>query len=96
MSTQVLLSLVSVTVILLTNFAMVVRMYVRVGDYEKWREAVDRHVSDREVHIDPRRDTERWSELTKRLDKMDKKIDNLLTLERENNVRKSKGDSEDA
>lgn len=96
MSTQVLLSLVSVTVILLTNFALVVRMYVRVGDYEKWRETVDKHISDRDVHLDPRRDTERWSELTKRLDKMDKKIDNLLTLERENNVRKSKGDSEDA
>lgn len=96
MSTQVLLSLVSVTVILLTNFALVVRMYVRVGDYEKWRETVDKHISDREVHLDPRRDTERWSELTKRLDKMDKKIDNLLTLERANNVRNNKGDSEDA
>lgn len=96
MSTQAIISLVTLTVILLTNFAIVVRMYVRVGDYEKWREVVDRHVNDRDVHLDPRRDTERWSELTKRLDKMDKKIDNLLTLERENNVRKSKGDSEDA
>lgn len=95
MSTQIILSLVSVTVILLTNFALVVRMYVRVGDYEKWRETVDRHITDREVHLDPRRDTERWSELTKRLDKMDKKIDNLLTLEREN-IKRYKGDSEDA
>jgi tetrahydromethanopterin S-methyltransferase subunit G len=56
---------------------------------------VDHHISDTEKHIDPRRDSERWAELTKRMDKMDKKLDNILTLERDNNF-KRKGDSEDA
>lgn len=95
MSFSAILGLISLIVILLTNFAIVVRMYIRVGDYEVWRKDVDHHISDTEKHIDPRRDFERWAELTKRIDKMDKKLDNILTLERDNNF-KRKGDSEDA
>lgn len=95
MSVTAIIALVSLIVLLLSNFAIVVRMYIRVGDYEKWRETVDHHIADTEKHIDPRRDSERWSELTKRIDKMDKKLDNILTLERDNNF-KRKGDSEDA
>ena len=94
MSATEIVSLVWGIGVLLGNFAYLVKMHIRVGDYEKWREGVDRHINDRDVHIDPRRDTERWAELTKRLDKMDKKLDSVLTLEK-GHIRKSQGDSDD-
>lgn len=95
MSTTSIASLVGGIVLLLSNFALLVRMYIRVGDYERWRETIDAHVRDTEIHLDPRRDERRWEDLTKRLDKMDRKIDNLLTLEK-GNIKRSKGDSDDA
>jgi hypothetical protein len=95
MTATAIASLVGGIVLLLSNFALLVRMYIRVGDYEKWREVVDRHLADSDRHLDPRRDTERWTELTKRLDKMDKKMDNLLSLER-GNIKRQQGDSDDA
>jgi hypothetical protein len=95
MSATIIVSLIGLGIIVLTNFALLVKDHVRVQELVEWREDVDLHINNLERHIDPKRDGERWSDLIKRVDKMDRKLDNILTLERDNNF-KRKGDSEDA
>lgn len=94
MSSSSLVAFISIGVVLLTNFAYLVKQYVKVNDLLKWQESVDRHMADTDRHIDPKRDEKRAAELDKRLDRIEKKVDNLLSLEREHSKRK--GDSEDA
>lgn len=95
MPSSTLIALISLGVVILTNFAYFVKQSVKVSDLVQWREIVDRHLIDSDRHIDPKRDDKRWLDLEKRLDKIDKKVDNLLTLERDN-IKRNKGDSEDA
>ena len=36
---------------------------------------LDRHMSDTSIHIDPRRDDQRWQDLTARLQRIEAKLD---------------------
>jgi len=68
-------------VTLLGQFALLVRAYVKVNDLLEWQKTVMAHMHDRSTHLDPSRDGERWMELTKRLDKMEKKLDQIVQHE---------------
>lgn len=94
MSVTLVVSLIGLGVVVLTNFALLVKDHVKVTELVEWREDVDAHMGNTERHIDPKRDGERWSDLTRRMDRMEKKLDNILTLERSH--KSNKGDSEDA
>lgn len=95
MSAALIISLVSIVVVLLTNFAIVVRDHYKVLELAEWKKDVEKHLVDTDRHIDPRRDSEWRADLIKRMDKMDKKLDNILSFERDN-ISKRKGDSDDA
>lgn len=75
------------------NFAILVRMYVKVQEFDLWKSTVERHISDRECHLDPKRDGWRWDGLEKRLERVERKLDTVIELERRS---KLKGDSDDA
>lgn len=90
MSTGTIISLIGLVVVLLGYFAQAVRVDGKVADLAKWREKVDAHMEDREIHLDPRRDEQRWNDLATKLDKMERKLDGLIQLE------KRRGDSGNA
>lgn len=90
MSTGTIISLIGLVVVLLGYFAQAVRIDSKVADLVKWREEVDRHMRDRDIHLDPKRDDHRWEELQIRLDKLERKLDGLIQFE------KRRGDSGNA
>lgn len=90
MSTGTIISLTGLVVVLLGYFAKAVVTDSKVSDLVKWREGIERHVADRDIHLDPRRDEQRWDELQTRLDKFERKLDELIRFE------KRRGDSGNA
>lgn len=87
---------IMLAIVILSNFAIIVRMYVKVTDFEIWKAKMDHHLEDRQIHLDPIRDEQRWNDLTRRMDRMEKKLDNLSVSERTIISKLNKGDSEDA
>jgi hypothetical protein len=87
---------IMLAIVILSNFAIIVKMYVKVTDFEIWKAKVELHLDNRQVHLDPIRDEQRWGDLTKRMDRMEKKLDNLSASERAIISKLNKGDSEDA
>lgn len=63
------------------------------ADYREHKLEYSRHERDTSRHIDPVRDAQARKELTRRLDRIDEKLDTLLTGGLE--PRRRKGDSED-
>lgn len=96
MSVTLIVSLIGLGVVLLTNFAILIKDHVKVSELVEWQEEVDRHINNLERHIDPRRDGERHADLIKRMDRMEKKLDNLTLSEKTIISKLNKGDSEDA
>lgn len=90
MSTGTIISLIGLVVVLLGYFAQAVRIDSKVNDLAKWREKVDHHLDDREIHLDPKRDEQRWQELQAKLNNMERKLDGLIQFE------KRRGDSGNA
>lgn len=87
---------IMLAIAILSNFAIIVKMYVKVTDFEIWRAKVDLHLDNRQIHLDPVRDEQRWNDLRKQVDRMEKKLDNLSASERTIISKLNKGDSEDA
>lgn len=81
-------------VLFLSNFAWLIRMYVKLEDLLEWRRRVESHLSDITIHIDPRRDEDKWKSLYRTLEKMDQKLDNIYLLER-GDRKSNKGDADD-
>lgn len=75
------ITIIAGAVALLGQFALLVRAYIRVNDLIEWQKEVKAHLVDRTIHLDPVRDEHRWIELAKRLDKIDKRLDQLVQLE---------------
>jgi len=75
------LALVSTGIVVLTNFALLVRMGVKVQDLLHWQPRVDSHIADTTKHLDPHRDDYRWTEVQRRLDSLERKVDKVLVLE---------------
>jgi len=84
----------TIGVLFLSNFAWLVRMYVKLEDLLKWKDDVEKHLKDITIHIDPRRDEEKWKSLYRTLDKIDQKLDNIYLLER-GDRKSNKGDADD-
>ena len=82
--------------LVLTNFAILVRMNVKTSDLIIWQAKVDIHLADTQKHLDPHRDETRWQDLIKRMDRFEKKLDNLLAVESSFNAKIKRGDSDDA
>jgi len=87
---------IMLAIVILSNFAIIVKMYVKVTDFEIWKAKVDLHIDNRQIHLDPVRDEQRWNDLTRRMDRMEKKLDNLSVSEKTIISKLNKGDSEDA
>ena len=83
----------TIGVLFLSNFAWLVRMYVKLEDLLKWKDDVEKHLKDITIHIDPRRDEEKWKSLYRTLDKMDQKLDSIYLLER--GSQGNKGDADE-
>ena len=75
------IAIISVSVVVLTNFALLVRMWVKLQDLLAWQQRLDAHVGDTTRHLDPHRDDFRWIEVQRRLDSLERKVDKVLTFE---------------
>jgi len=80
------LELVPVIVAVLANFALIVKMWIHVDTLVKWRVMVDNHISDTTRHLDPQRDDRQWADFIKRLDRLEKKMDDLIMMEKHKGV----------
>lgn len=76
-----LISLITFCVVVLTNFALLVKMHVKLQDLLVWQQRVDSHLVDTSRHLDPSRDDRRWDEVQRRLESLERKVDRVLTLE---------------
>lgn len=47
-------------------------------DLKQLRTVIDNHIQRTDIHVDPVRDQQRWSDLMRVLDRMDKRLDRLV------------------
>jgi len=94
MDSGTIIGWIGIGVTVLGNFAILVKMYTKVTELDQWKAKVDTHMADGERHLDPRRDGRRWDDYEKRLDRIERKLDTVIALERD--TKRYKGDSEDA
>lgn len=74
---------ITVIVILLTNFALLVKMWIRTEDFQRWKDSiVEPHLRDNRIHVDPTRDEARWVDLVRRFERLERKVDMIVSIEK--------------